>query len=144
MHAASLGNPNPNGNLWLPRLFTRVAPSCAIHTTHMEPCDLGFPLPLGVLLITGVFPGTHLSWPNLVICTTNARCHIDLTLFPRTHRHILVIDIRQLISTLTHAAYETLAHAACGTQLTWPIITSGHQCPRTDWYTYHYLISNHN
>ena len=35
MHAASLGNPNPNGQSWLPRLFTRVTPSYAIHTTRM-------------------------------------------------------------------------------------------------------------
>jgi len=35
MHVASLGNPNPNGLSWLSRLFTRVVPNCAIHTTCM-------------------------------------------------------------------------------------------------------------
>jgi len=49
-------------------------------------------------------------------------CHIGLTLLPRTHRHTLVIDTRPLIGTLGRAACETLAHGACGTQLTWPTI----------------------
>ena len=46
-------------------------------------CDLGLPLPLGVLLIIGVFPGDHLSWPNFTVRTTDGRGHIGLTLLLR-------------------------------------------------------------
>ena len=37
MHAAFLGNPNPNGPQGLQGLFSHVAPVCAIHTTCMDP-----------------------------------------------------------------------------------------------------------
>ena len=133
-HAASLGNPNRHGHLWPPRLFTRVAPSCVIHTTRMVPCDLGFPPPLGVLLITYVCSGTHLSWSNSVVWIIDARCHIGLTVLPRTRRHILVIDVRPLIDTLARATCGTLTHAACGTRLAWPTMTSSQRCSRTGRY----------
>jgi len=87
-----------------------------------------------VLLITGVFSGTHLSWSNSTVWVADARRHIGLTLLLRTHRHTLVIDNRPLIGTLARAACETLAHAACGTQLTWPTITSSQRCPRNGRY----------
>jgi len=94
------------------------------------PCDLGFPL-----LITGVLFGTHLSWSNSAVWITDARCHIGLTLLSKTRRDILVINVWPLISILAHAAYETCSHAVCGTQLTWPTITSGQLCMRNGWYT---------
>ena len=89
--------------------------------------DLGFPWPLGVSLITGVFPGIYLSWPNLDVQTTDDRCHIGLTLLPRTRRHILVIDIRRL--------FDTLAYTACRTQLTRLTITSSPRGLMTGRYT---------
>jgi len=40
----------------------------ALSTPHAWAlCDLGFPLPLGVLLITSVLLGTRPLWPNLVV-----------------------------------------------------------------------------
>jgi len=135
MHAASLGNPNPHGHSWLPRLFTRAAPSCAIH-----------PIGMGTLLLR--LPPTSRrftdNWcgfwdPPFVVqfsclsrrCSMSHRPH----LLSRTRRHTLVIDIRPLISTLAHVTCETLAHAACGTQLTWPTITSSQRSLRTGRYT---------
>jgi len=108
----------------------------ALSTPHAWAlCDLGFPLLLGIWLITGVFLRTHLSWPHLAVWITDARCHIGLTLLLRTRRHILVIDIRPLIGTLSRTACGTPARVACGTQPTWPIITSSQRCPRTGRYT---------
>jgi len=125
MHAASLGNPNPNGHSRLTRLFSRVAPNGAIHTACM-----------GTLWLS-LSPTDNwcVVWdpPSVVqFCCLNHRCpmsHRPYSVAEDT-RHILVIDIRPLIGTLAHAACETLAHAACGTQLTWPTITSNQRCPR--------------
>ena len=114
-----------------------VSRPVALSTPHAwAPCDLGFPLPLGVLLITSVFSRTHLSWSNSAVWITDVRCHNGLTLLPRTRQYILVTDIRPLIGTLARVACGTLAHVACGTQLTWPTITSSQRCPRTGRYSY--------
>ena len=83
-----------------------------------------------------MFSGTHLCGPiQLVeslmpdVTSTSLYCrgHIGLT---------LVIDTRPLVGTLARAACETLAHASCGTQLTWPTFTSSQRCPRTGRYSY--------
>jgi len=72
------------------------------------------------LLITDVWSGIHFTWPNSAIWVTDVRCHIALTLLPRTHQHILVIDAWPLLGNFAHVPCKTLARAARGTQLTWP------------------------
>lgn len=91
--------------------------------------DLGFPL-----LKTGVLSGIHFSWSSFAVWIIVVRCHFDLTLLSRTHRHILVIDVLPLVGILAGATCGTVAHAACGSHLTWPTITSSQQCPRTGRY----------
>ena len=98
----------------------------ASFTPHAwTPRNLGFSL-----LITGVLSRIHLSWPSSAVWVTDARCHIALTLLPRTHQHILVIDAWPLFGTLAHVPCETLTHAARGTQLMWPTITSNQRRTR--------------
>jgi len=80
--------------------------------------------------------GTHFLWPSSTIWVTDVLCHIALTVFLRTHLHILVNDVWPLFGTLTHVPCETLAHAAHGTQLAWPTITSSQRCSRTGRYRY--------
>jgi len=122
-NATLMGLSSSSGSLLVLRLN-------ALFTPHAwTPRDLGFSL-----LITGVLSGIRLSWPNSAVWVTDARCHIALTLLPMTHQHILVIDVWPLFGTLTRVACETLAHVACGTQLTWPTITSSQRCPRTGRY----------
>ena len=100
----------------------------ASFTPHAwTPRDLGFSI-----LITSVCFGTHLSWPSSPVW--DVRCHIALTLLPRTHQHILTNDAWPLFDTLTHVPCETLAHVARGTQLTWPTITSSQRRPMTSRY----------
>jgi len=113
-------------------LVWRLNALCTPHT--WTPRDLGF-----YLLITGVLSGIHLSWSSFTVWVTDVRCHVALTLLSRTHQHILVIDVWPLVGTLG-VSREALAHAACGTQHTWPTSTSGQQHLRTGRYI-HFLWS---
>jgi len=115
--------------------FTRVTLSCAIHTTRMGTLWLRLPPTSRRFTDSWCVFWDPPLWSNSVVWITDARCHIGLTLLPRTRRHILVINIRPLIEILARAACGSLVDAACGTQLIWPTITSSQQCPRTGRYT---------
>jgi len=108
----------------------------ALFTPHAwTPRDLGFSL-----LITGVLSGIHLLWSNFAVWVTDVQCYIALNLLPRTHRHILVIDVWPLFGTLARVARKTLAHAARGTHLTWPTITSSQRRSMIGQYRYQVWI----
>jgi len=88
----------------------------ALFTPHAwTPRDLGFSL-----LITGVLSEIHLSWPNSVVWVTDVWCHIAFTLMPRTHQHILVINVWPLFDTLACVARETLPMPLVGPSLRGP------------------------
>ena len=130
MHAAYpwnvtfTGLSSSNGSLLVLRLNASFTPHA------WTPRDLGFSL-----LITGVWSGTHLPWLSSPVWVTDVRCHIALTLLPRTHQHILVNDAWPLFDTLAHVPCETLSYVGRETQLTWPTITSSQRRPMTSRYT---------
>jgi len=94
-------------------LYACVTPERVIYSTRMDSRDLGFSLTDNWYVIWDP-PFVVQLWCSSPRCSTSPHCLV-------VHRYILETNVWPHFGSLAHVPRETLAHAARGTPLTWPL-----------------------